>query len=62
VHEAGILRLDSSKARAELGWQPRQKIETALEWTVEWFRAYEKGAPMRQETENQIAAFTHLGH
>jgi CDP-glucose 4,6-dehydratase len=62
VHEAGILRLDSSKARAELGWQPRQKIETALEWTVEWFRAYEKGAPMRQETENQIAAYTHLGH
>jgi CDP-glucose 4,6-dehydratase len=60
VHEAGILRLDVSKARAELGWQPRLSIETALTWTVDWFRACEKGAPMQRETQAQITAYERL--
>ena len=34
VHEAGTLRLDASKARAELDWQPRLGIARALAWTV----------------------------
>ena len=34
AHEAHYLRLDSSKACAQLGWRPRLKIELALEWTV----------------------------
>jgi CDP-glucose 4,6-dehydratase len=57
VHEAGVLRLDVSKARAELGWQPRLSIETALKWTIDWFRACERGAPMQQETQAQIKAY-----
>ncbi len=60
VHEAGVLRLDVSKARAELGWQPRLRIESALEWTVEWFRAWMKGESMLKETQAQIAAYEHL--
>jgi CDP-glucose 4,6-dehydratase len=39
-HEAMMLRLDSSRARAELGWRPRLSIETALDWTVEWQRSW----------------------
>ena len=57
VHEAGVLRLDVSKAQAELGWQPRLKVETALDWTLDWYRACEKGAAMQQETLAQIAAY-----
>jgi CDP-glucose 4,6-dehydratase len=60
VHEAGVLRLDASKARAELGWHPSLKIEIALEWTVDWFQAWKNGAPMRQKTQEQIAAYEHL--
>jgi CDP-glucose 4,6-dehydratase len=60
VHEAGVLRLDISKARAELGWQPRLSIETALKWTIDWFRACEKGAAMQNETQAQIAAYGRL--
>jgi len=54
------LRLDVSKARAELGWQPRLSIETALKWTIDWIRACEKGAPMQQLTQAQIKAYEDL--
>ena len=36
--EAFTLKLDSSRARAQLGWRPRVPLETALQWTAEWHR------------------------
>ncbi|HVC46968.1 MAG TPA: CDP-glucose 4,6-dehydratase [Terracidiphilus sp.] len=60
VHEAHMLRLDASKARAELGWRPRLPTETALEWTVSWYRAWQMGAAMRGETLKQIANYERL--
>nr|WP_050060733.1 CDP-glucose 4,6-dehydratase [Silvibacterium bohemicum] len=57
AHEARYLRLDSSKARAELHWQPRLRIETALEWTVAWYRAWNDGQPMQEFTLKQISAY-----
>jgi CDP-glucose 4,6-dehydratase len=60
AHEAGVLRLDVSKARAELGWEPRLSIESALKWTIDWIRACEKGAPMQRETQAQITAYEDL--
>ena len=33
-HEAGLLRLDCSKAIQELGWRPRYDVETALRATM----------------------------
>jgi CDP-glucose 4,6-dehydratase len=32
--------LDSSKARAELGWQPVYPLESGLRKTIEWYREY----------------------
>ncbi len=57
VHEAGILRLDASKAVAELGWRPRLGMEEALDWTVRWYRAWNDGAKMRGETVQQIVDY-----
>jgi CDP-glucose 4,6-dehydratase len=57
VHEAGLLKLDSSKARAELGWRPRLRLEIALEWLVDWYRAWQGGADMQTFTFDQIAAY-----
>ena len=57
VHEGHTLTLDASKARAELGWQPRLRIETALEWTLDWYRSWQRGDDMGQETLAQIAKF-----
>lgn len=60
VHEAATLRLDASKARLDLGWHPRLRIEKALEWTAEWYRLWENRADMREETRAQIAAYKEL--
>lgn len=60
VHENQSLRLDAGKARRELAWQPRLTIETALEWTVNWYRSWQQGADMQQETLAEIARFGRL--
>lgn len=38
LHEAGLLCLDISKARDELGWRPALNLEESVEMTVEWYR------------------------
>ncbi len=60
LHEAHFLRLDSSKARAELGWHPRLRIELALEWTLAWYQALDLGEDMRRYSEGQIAEYERL--
>jgi CDP-glucose 4,6-dehydratase len=61
VHEAGLLKLDSSKARAELGWQPRLRLDKALEWLVDWYQAWHGGADMQSFTLKQIAEYAQAG-
>jgi CDP-glucose 4,6-dehydratase len=39
-HEANYLKLDISKAKARLGWQPRWPLTTALELITTWHQAY----------------------
>jgi CDP-glucose 4,6-dehydratase len=60
AHEAHYLRLDASKARTELGWEPRLKIESALEWTVDWYRAWRQNADSAEFTSRQIAEYERL--
>ena len=57
VHEDHILRLDASKARAELDWQPKLKIETALEWTTAWYQAWKRGENLAEFTRKQIEEY-----
>ncbi len=53
--EAGILRLDSTKARTNLGWRPRLSHEAAIALTVDWYKAQLRGdTDMRALTEQQI--------
>ncbi|MCL0037606.1 CDP-glucose 4,6-dehydratase [Thermodesulfovibrionales bacterium] len=43
-HEAGLLKLDCSKAQTALQWKPVWDFEKALDLTVRWYREYyEKG-------------------
>ena len=46
-HEAGLLKLDASKARALLGWKPIYDIYEALEKTIDWYKNFYNG--MREE-------------
>ncbi|MDX1922046.1 MAG: CDP-glucose 4,6-dehydratase [Alphaproteobacteria bacterium] len=57
LHEATLLRLDSSKARVELGWKPRLTLHDALAMTVEWYKAQQASANMNTVTLAQIQAY-----
>ena len=53
-HEANYLKLDCSKAKAELNWQPKWNIDKALQSIVEWNKAWLTGDNAKQICFNQI--------
>ncbi|HEY5106309.1 MAG TPA: CDP-glucose 4,6-dehydratase [Caulobacteraceae bacterium] len=55
-HEAAYLKLDCSKAVAELEWRPQWPLDEALRRTVDWYRAFVEGADMAAFTRGQIQA------
>ena len=60
VHEAGLLRLDCSKAATELGWLPRLRIQNGLRMTVGWFKEFRANGNMRKYTEDEISSYLKL--
>ena len=57
LHEAGLLRLDSSRARQMLGWQPRWSLQQCLEQTLDWHLAWLRKEDMRDVTLQQLEAY-----
>ena len=55
--EAQHLKLDTSKARAILNWQPVLPLVESLEWIVEWYRAYQNHRDLASLTRLQIARY-----
>lgn len=53
-HEANYLKLDTSKARKKLNWQPRWDLATALEKIIDWHRAWRNNTNMRTKCLQQI--------
>jgi CDP-glucose 4,6-dehydratase len=62
LHETHSLRVDSSRAREQLGWRQRLRIEKALEWTMKWYCAWQQGEDMKKETLAQIAKYEDMVH
>lgn len=60
-HEARYLKLDISKARERLKWQPRWNLETTLARIVDWHKAWMAGADMREHCLREIADFEAAG-
>lgn len=56
-HEAGLLALDSAKARHLLAWKPCWSLPQALDQTVRWHQAWQAGTDMQQYTLSQIEDF-----
>jgi CDP-glucose 4,6-dehydratase len=56
-HEAGVLKLDSSKAKTQLGWAPRWNLSVALNKTIEWHQAWRDKEDMAALTSAQIQEY-----
>ena len=55
--EAATLRLDVTKAARELGWHPVVSLPEALDWIVEWYRAWHGGEDLAAVTRAQVARY-----
>lgn len=60
VHEAGVLRLDSSAIRSVLGPRVGWSLAQAVFRSVAWYRAQQAGVPAGQLCGEDIAAFESL--
>lgn len=57
LHEANLLMLDISKAKTVLGWTPTYTAPEAIVKTVEWYKRFYKGEPVRDFTLRQIKEY-----
>jgi CDP-glucose 4,6-dehydratase len=56
-HEANMLKLDSSKAKALLRWRPRWNLQTALDRTLLWQGGWKQGLDMASVSVQQIQQY-----
>ncbi|MDQ7821491.1 MAG: CDP-glucose 4,6-dehydratase [Candidatus Eremiobacteraeota bacterium] len=56
-HEAGFLRLDSSKALTLLGWAPRWNLDYALDMVLSWTHAWREKKDMQKVSLEQVEAY-----
>jgi CDP-glucose 4,6-dehydratase len=56
-HEASYLKLDCSKAKLRLGWEPRLTLADTLEWVVEFYQGFYSGQSARAIADAQIQRY-----
>ena len=61
-HEARYLKLDISKAKARMGWQPRWTLSSALDLISSWHRAWLENEDMHQLCLAQIQQYSSTQH
>lgn len=54
MHEAYVLKLDSSKSKALLGWRPRWTLNQSIEKVLEWDTAWHNKSDMTKFSLDQI--------
>ena len=59
LHETSMLKLDCSKA-ANAGWRPLLRVEQAVEWTIEWYRAWHNKRDVKALSHEQIERYGRL--
>ncbi len=57
-HEANFLKLDCSKAKAVLGWEPRWRLPEALAQIVKWHKAHISGENMQDVCMQQMMDYS----
>ncbi len=56
-HEATLLSLDCTKARALLGWKPQLSLDEGLKWAADWYRRFE-GTDVRAICQRQMEDYS----
>lgn len=62
LHEARFLKLDCSKAKSELGWEPKWNLDYTLDKVIEWSCAYQAGRDVRGVCLTQIQEYQGCGN
>ena len=60
-HEAGVLRIDSTRANTELDWRPRWGLQTAIEQSVAWHKAWKAKQDLAAICLQQIDSYDRAG-
>jgi CDP-glucose 4,6-dehydratase len=60
LHEANILKLDSSKSKNTLKWHSKLNLSLALDWTLDWYDANNKDENMLDFCLEQIDKYEEL--
>jgi len=60
-HEASFLKLDISKARQRLLWEPRWSLDTTLTSIIEWHQAWLSNHDMHEICIKQIQKYNSIG-
>ena len=56
-HEASFLKLDCSKLKAALGWQPRWHMDECMRYTARFYKAWLAGEDIPAEMDAEIREF-----
>lgn len=56
-HEAQLLKLDISKAKIKLNWEPQWDLSTTLDSIIRWHQLWLDGSDMREVTLGQITDY-----
>jgi len=56
-YEASVLKLNSDKARRQLGWSDKLTFEESIKWTTIWYKAVNRGSNALEETLKNIQDF-----
>ncbi len=56
-HEAGFLKLDCSKAKAQLKWEPTWGLEQTLSRIISWHQSWLKGEDVQELCKKEIANY-----
>jgi CDP-glucose 4,6-dehydratase len=60
-HETAVLRVDSTRARDELGWTPRWGTTEALDASAAWYRDFIAGERVERLVERDLDAYARAG-
>ena len=57
-HEAGLLKLDCSKARTQMGWRGVWNVDETARRVVDWYKEHSEGGDMLSRTREQIESYS----